>query len=69
MDVLDPALSFRMVETATYKYFGEASPGADTSAGVWRVSRLTIADNTVLWAGGDADFNDVWDDHLTLSYS
>jgi hypothetical protein len=53
-------------------YRGEAVPGALESAGVWRVARITIAnddDVTEEWADGVATFTKVWDDRLTFTYS
>jgi len=56
----------------TIIYRGEALPGASTSSASWRVRRITLqpdGDLTEEWADGSADFNQVWDDHLTFSYS
>ncbi len=52
-------------------YVGKAAPGTATSAASWQVFRLTEAsgDLTMVWADGDADFNNVWDDRASLSYS
>ena len=56
-------------EGATYTYQGEAAPGSLITDPVWRIKRLTNADNTIVWADGDSNFDNAWDDHLTLSYS
>jgi len=66
---LDGAQALKMDITATFKYIGEAVPGNLTSASRWRIMRLTIADNTIVWADGNGDFDNIWDDHLILSYS
>lgn len=53
-------------------YRAEAVPGALDSAAAWRISKVAIApdgDTTTLWASGNASFDKVWDDHLTLGYS
>jgi hypothetical protein len=53
-------------------YKGEAVPGASGSANVWRISRSVLnseGDTIITWADGNANFDNVWDDHLTLSYS
>ena len=50
---------------------GEAAVGATTSSGVWRVRRITLAsdgDVTEEWAGGSAEFNQVWDNRASLMY-
>lgn len=56
----------------TLIYKGEALPGSNEAASVWRVRRLTFGvDGDVIeqWAGGTANFDKVWADHETLSYS
>jgi len=52
-------------------YVGEASPGTATSAAGWRVKRIdeTGGDIVVEWADGDSDFDNVWDNRASLSYS
>ena len=49
-----------------YKYFGEAQPGSDITAAVWRVSRLTITGKRIEWADGDSDFDNTFDDLATV---
>jgi len=52
-------------------YKGEASPGTATSAALWRITKTTVnaeGDSVKLWADGNANFDNVWDDHLTLTY-
>jgi len=61
--------AIRQDEDATHRWTGLATPGSATSAAVWQISRETIADGTVLWADGDSNFNNIWNDHLTLTYS
>jgi parallel beta-helix repeat protein len=61
--------ALRYDEGATYTYIGEANPGEVTSAASWRVKRLTNADNTIVWADGDSDFDNIWDNRASLSYS
>lgn len=63
-------IDFEDNETVIYK--GEADPGTLDSAGTWRIRRLTLnaeSDVTEEWADGNADFDNVWSDHLTLTYS
>lgn len=62
------ALTVRIDEGATYTYFGFGLPGALEDAAVWRVSRMTNATSTLLFADGNADFDNVWDDRASLSY-
>ena len=49
-----------------YKYFGEAQPGSDITAAVWRVSRLTITGKRIEWADGDSNFDNTFDDLATV---
>lgn len=54
-------------------YIGEALPGSATSSPLWRIKRLDESDGTVeliiKWADGNDDFDNVWDDRASLSYS
>jgi len=53
-------------------YVGTADPGSLTSAAVWQIKKITEqldGDITILFADGDDLYDNVWDDHLTLSYS
>jgi len=53
-------------------YRGEAVPGAATNTATWRIRRVTLGvDNDVTeeWADGNANFDNVWDNRLLLSYS
>lgn len=54
-----------------FTYIGEAVPGTATTASTWRIKRVEQvgADINILWANGSADFNKVWDNRLTYSYS
>lgn len=56
----------------TLIYRAEAIPGALESQSAWRIQRLTLAsDNDVVsqWADGNANFDNVWADRATLSYT
>jgi len=65
-DTIDPAV----FPEVTYR--GDALPGTATSAASWRVQRLTIQSDTdteVVFADGDDDFDNIWDNRLSLGYS
>lgn len=55
----------------TIMYIGEAVPGALTSVAAWRIKKVTFVaeDTAITWAGGTANFDKIWDDRLSLSYS
>lgn len=57
----------------TTLYVGRAATGSVDSAAVWSVSRSVIEsgldnDTVTTWADGNADFDNIWDDRLTLTY-
>jgi hypothetical protein len=63
------AYALRFDDTGTYTYVGEAAPGTAEATEAWRVKRLTNADNTIVWADGDADFDNAWTGHAGLTYA
>lgn len=53
-------------------YSGKANPGTVTSSASWQISKIVLqSDNdvSVQWADGDGNFDNVWDNRLSLSYS
>lgn len=64
------AMRTEWAELATC-YVGWAAAGTATSCALWRIKKIVISgeDITVTWADGDADFDNVWDDRASLSYS
>lgn len=54
-----------------YTYIGEAVPGSSPGASVWRIKRVEQvgADINILWAAGSSDFNKIWNNRLTYTYS
>lgn len=56
--------------TANTTYIGKAPIGSATSSAVWQISKLDTSSGLIkTWADGDASFNNVWDDRVSLSYS
>lgn len=53
----------------TYTYFGFASPASATSAARWKIKRLTQATNVFQLADGNDQYDNVWDNRASLSYS
>jgi hypothetical protein len=52
-------------------YIGYAQIGSLESEPVWQI-RKAVRTGTVtkfLWADGDSEFDNVWSDHLSLTYS
>ncbi|MEK7765004.1 MAG: hypothetical protein AAB368_02090 [bacterium] len=54
-------------------YKGEAAVGSLTTNAVWRIRKLVISDIdndiTETWAGGTANFDKVWGDRVTYTYT
>jgi len=51
-------------------YSGEAMPGTLETDPGWRIKRIDVTGATVvLWAHGNARFDNVWADRASLSYS
>ena len=55
----------------TTTYLGYADPGTLTSASLWAIKRVieTGNDVSITWADGNNNFDNIWDDRLTLTYS
>ena len=78
-DLADVTLAAQVDDTGgtpNVIYRGEAQPGALTSAAAWRIQEITITtdgggndDIATLWADGDANFDNIWDNRAALSYS
>lgn len=51
-------------------YVGQAAPGTAGASPLWRIKRITdtATGSSVDWANGNADFTNVWDNHLSYSY-
>lgn len=63
------AYALRYDEGATYTYIASALPGSSDAAAVWQIKRLTNTDNTIIWADGDGNFDNVWNDRASLTYA
>ena len=63
------AFAVRFNDSGTYTYVGTARPGTATSAASWQIKRIKNSDNGIDWADGDAQFNNVWNNVTSLSYS
>lgn len=53
-------------------YMGAAQIGTPTNTAGWQIKKITIAvdfDVTVTWADGDGNFDNIWDNRATLTYS
>ena len=57
--------------STTTTYIGEAIPGSSESDSVWRIKRMVEDgdDLQILFADGDSNFDNIWDNRVSLSYS
>lgn len=64
--LMDPASS-------TITYSGKAAAGSATNVAVWQISKLTFdADGNLLsqkWANASGNFDQIWDNRASLSYT
>ena len=51
-------------------YAGQALPNTATSAASWQIQRITIGVDSIdaVFADGDTEFDNVWDNRASLSY-
>lgn len=66
-----PYTAIRIYEASpTITYIGRAAPGSLTSDPVWQIQRIDTSSGTVIeWADGLSDFDFIWDDRASLTYS
>ena len=60
------------VASATNTYIGVAPPGTPTSSTGWKIKQLTYSSGTLVsitWANGASTYSNIWNNHLTYSYS
>ncbi len=51
-------------------YLGEADPGTLESAASWRIKKIDTTDDIVItWADGNNNYDNIWDNRLSLTYS
>lgn len=57
--------------TSTVTYIGEAPLNASESSSVWRIKRLETIGNilSITYADGDQNFDNVWIDRASLTYT
>ena len=60
------------VASDTIMYVGKATVGSSPSEPVWRIFRITstaAGSMTIEYVNGEANYNNVWDDRASYSYS
>jgi hypothetical protein len=71
---VDPVTPYSVLvdeASSTITYVGEATPGTATSAATWKVKRINSATllAEILFADGDSNYDNIWDNRAALSYS
>lgn len=58
-------------KSGTVTYIGEATPGSATSAAVWQITKIDSSSNptVITYADGNANFDNIFDNRASLSYS
>ena len=56
--------------SGTVAFVGSALPGVATSSAQWRISKINTTSGVVMtWADGDSNFDNIWQNRHSLSYS
>lgn len=57
--------------SSTVTYVGFAAPGSSTASAVWRIFRITTTSTTLIkvFADGNRNYDNIWDNRASLSYS
>ena len=52
-------------------YVGEAAPGTTNGQSYWRIKKIveTGDDITITWADGNTDFDNIWNNRVSIVYS
>lgn len=69
VDQISTPYTFRTQTVGGFIYYGVAAVGSSTASAVWRVFRETESSGTILYADGNANFDNVWDNYASLTYS
>lgn len=56
---------------ANTTYIGKANHGTATSAASWQIQKVTVSGTvtTIAYAAGSDNYNQIWDNRASLSYS
>ena len=52
-----------------YLYTGQADIGTSTSDSEWKISRFDFSDGSITYADGNQNFDNIYDNRESLSYS
>lgn len=67
---IDKTYATRIDDQTPILYVGKAPVGSATSAAVWQIHKIDETSGVIItWADGNANFDNVWDNHSSLTYS
>jgi len=57
--------------SSTVSYVGKAAPGTAETAAAWKISRITVTGTVtkIELADGNANYDNIWDNRASLTYS
>lgn len=69
--LIDSVQTFRQDDaSSTVSYYGFAKVGSATSAASWKIMKHTKTNpQSILFADGDHEYDNIWDNRASLSYS
>ncbi len=68
---IDPILYTTRVDeaSATVTYIGYAEIGSSQASAVWRIKKIDTSSGTsIIWADGNDNFDNVWNNRAALTY-
>lgn len=68
----EPPVTMRIdAADSTTTYIGEAIVGSVTSGAIWRIKKIVASGSltSILFADGNQNYDNVWDNRASLSYS
>lgn len=69
---IDTPLAIRQDDTTTANviYVGKAPVGSSTAGSVWQIHKIDNTSGSIItWADGDSNFDNVWNNRASLTYS
>jgi hypothetical protein len=57
--------------SSTVMYIGIAACGVLSNASFWQIKKVEVvgSETIITWAGGNSDFDKIWDNRAALTYS
>lgn len=68
---LIPTIVYIDVASGTETYYGFAAPGSSVAAAKWRILKQEVSGDitSILYADGDIEFDNIWNNRASYSYS